>query len=33
MKTFYEIEINPGLLWDYSFSPAEMQEERFLFGI
>ena len=30
MKTQHDIEINPALLWDYDFSPEEMQEERFL---
>ena len=26
-KTLYDIEVNPGLLWDYDFSPNEVQEE------
>lgn len=30
MKTLHDIEVHPGLLWDYKFSPAEMQQERFL---
>ncbi len=29
MKTLYNLEVNPGLLWDHGFSPAEMQEEHF----
>jgi hypothetical protein len=29
MKTLYDIEINPALLWDYDFSPEQMQEENF----
>ena len=29
MKTLYDVEINPALMWDYAFSPAEMREERF----
>jgi len=29
MKTLYNIEINPALLWDYDFSPEQMQEESF----
>jgi hypothetical protein len=30
MKTLYNIEVNPALLWDYEFSPTEMGEESFL---
>ncbi len=30
MKTLHDIEVNPGLLWDYEFSPTELQQERFL---
>ena len=29
MKTLYGIEVNPGLLWDYEFSPDNLQEEGF----
>jgi hypothetical protein len=29
MKTLYDIEVNPGLLWDYDFSPSELQKENF----
>lgn len=30
MKTLMNIEVNPALLWDYDFTPQEMQEESFL---
>ena len=29
MKTLHNIEVNPALLWDYDFSPEQMQEEKF----
>ena len=29
MKTLYDLEINPALLWDYKFAPEEMQAENF----
>ena len=29
MKTLYNIEVNPGLLWDYNFSPTEIEQENF----
>jgi hypothetical protein len=29
MKTLYNIEVNPALLWDYDFVPEQMQEESF----
>jgi hypothetical protein len=29
MQTLYEIEVNPALLWDYDFSPTELQQESF----
>lgn len=29
MKTLYDIEVNPVLLWDYHFTPEEMQHESF----
>ena len=31
MKTLYNIEVNPGLLWDYDYSPSELQKESFFF--
>lgn len=29
MKTLYDIEVYPGLLWDHDFSPTDMQKEPF----
>jgi hypothetical protein len=29
MKTLHNININPGLMWDYQFSPSEYQTEEF----
>lgn len=29
MKTLHDIEVNPGLLWDYDFSTEDYQTERF----
>jgi hypothetical protein len=29
MKTLYDIEVIPGLLWDDDFSPQDVQEESF----
>lgn len=29
MKTLYNIEVNTGLLWDYNFSPTELEQESF----
>ncbi len=29
MKTLHDIEVNPGLLWDYDFAPSECQTETF----
>ena len=30
MKTLYNIEVNPALMWDYDFTSEQMQEESFL---
>jgi len=29
MKTLYDIEVNPHLLWDHNFTPEQFQEEPF----
>jgi hypothetical protein len=29
MKTLYGIEVNRGLLWDYDFSPQQLNEDSF----
>jgi hypothetical protein len=29
MKTLHDIDVNPGLLWDYQFSPEQLQTEEF----
>lgn len=29
MKTLYNIDVNPGLLWDHYFSPEEYMTENF----
>jgi len=29
MKTLHDIEVNPGLLWDYEFSTSEYHTEAF----
>jgi hypothetical protein len=29
MKTLYNISVNRGLLWDYNFSPENLQTEEF----
>ena len=29
VKTFYDIPVNPKLMWDYSFSEEEFQTEAF----
>lgn len=29
MKTLYDIDVNPGLLWDHEFSPEEILQEPF----
>ena len=29
MRTLYDIEVNPALLWDYNFKPEEIRGEQF----
>lgn len=29
IKTFYNVPVNPELIWDYSFSEEELQSETF----
>ena len=29
MKTLHDIEVNPGLLWDYSFTNEKLDTEEF----
>jgi hypothetical protein len=29
MKTLYDIDVNPGMLWDYEFSREKLNNEEF----